>query len=329
MNTFLIVDLANLLFRSKYVVRGDPSEKAGLALSIVFNSIFKIHKLFNPTHIVFALEGRSWRKDLYQPYKRNRLIDRSTLTPTEIAEDEEFRNAFTDFCNFLKDHTNSTVLQHSNLEADDLVSGFIQAHPLDDHLILSSDSDFHQLIAKNVKQFNGINEELITINGIIDKKGNSVKDKKHPEMINFDPEWIKFKKIFRGDTSDNVFSAYPGIRIKGSSSKPGLLDAFEDRFLKGYNWNNIMKSQWSDHEGITHNVYEDYERNKILIDLTCQPDDIKVKIFETIASSQLPKNNKMIGSYFLKFCGKYQLLKLSEQTTTFSEIFSKAYPKYE
>ena len=40
----------------------------------------------------------------------------------------------------------------------------------------------------------------------------------------------------RGDTSDNVFSAYPGVRKKGTRNKVGLLEAFTDKNTKGYNW---------------------------------------------------------------------------------------------
>ena len=38
----------------------------------------------------------------------------------------------------------------------------------------------------------------------------------------------------RGDPSDNIFSAYPGVRTKGTKNKIGLTEAFEDRNSKGY-----------------------------------------------------------------------------------------------
>ena len=36
------------------------------------------------------------------------------------------------------------------LEADDLIAGWVQAHPNDNHVIISTDGDFAQLIAPNV-----------------------------------------------------------------------------------------------------------------------------------------------------------------------------------
>jgi len=36
----------------------------------------------------------------------------------------------------------------------------------------------------------------------------------------------------RGDATDNVFSAYPGVRKKGTRNKVGLVEAFEDKKKK-------------------------------------------------------------------------------------------------
>ena len=44
-----------------------------------------------------------------------------------------------------------------------------------------------------------------------------------------DPEWLLFEKCMRGDTSDNVFSAYPGVRKKGTKNKVGLLKHIADQ----------------------------------------------------------------------------------------------------
>jgi hypothetical protein len=74
-------------------------------------------------------------------------------------------------------------------------------------------------------------------------------------------------------------------------------------------------------------VLDDYERNRILVDLTAQPDDIKVKMAETIAAAQVPKNMPMVGAQFLKFCGKYDLVKLSENASNMAEWMMASYPQ--
>lgn len=129
----------------------------------------------------------------------------------------------------------------------------------------------------------------------------------------------------RGDSSDNVFSAYPGVRKKGTKNKVGLLEAYADRKTKGYNWNNLMLQRWVDHNEIEHRVLDDYERNVTLVDLSAQPDDIKQIIATTIAENSVTKNISQIGVKFLKFCGKYELNRMSENAQQFAEILSSEY----
>ena len=61
------------------------------------------------------------------------------------------------------------------------------------------------------------------------------------------------------------------------------------------------------------------------MDLSAQPDDIKIKIAETIAMNSQVKNISQIGTKFLKFCGKYDLVKLSESATKMAEWMSAGY----
>ena len=129
----------------------------------------------------------------------------------------------------------------------------------------------------------------------------------------------------RGDPTDNIFSAYPGVRTKGSKNKVGLTEAYEDRDRQGFNWNNLMLQRWTDHEGVEHRVIDDFNRNVVLVDLNAQPEEIKAKITETIATGAVKLNRPMIGAQFLKFCGKYELNKLSEHATQYSEFLSAGY----
>jgi 5'-3' exonuclease len=327
--TYILVDTANTFFRARHVVRGDADIKLGMALHITFNSIKKAWNDFGGTHVVFCLEGRSWRKDFYKPYKANRAETRAAMSAREQEEDKLFWETFDAFKEFVETKTNCTVLQHKQLEADDLIAGFIQMHPNDDHVIISTDSDFHQLIAPNVKQFNGVAETLTTIEGIFDKKGKRVKDKKTGEdVVPPNPPWILFEKCMRGDSSDNVFSAYPGVRVKGTKNKVGLTEAFEDKGKKGWAWNNVMLQRWVDHEGIEHKVLDDYNRNVTLVDLTAQPEDIRKLITETIeVKIQEPKNISQVGIRLLKFCQLYDMKRMMDSIESFAHPFQARYTK--
>lgn len=326
---YLLVDTANTFFRARHSAhrQADTWDRLGFAIHVTLASVNKCWRDQRADHVIFCLEGRSWRKDFYEPYKKNRAVARAALTESEQEEDRLFWEAFDNLKTFLAEKTNCTVLQHPELEADDLIAGFIAAHPNDHHTIVSSDTDFHQLLAENVNQYNGISDELHTIEGIFDKKGNPVIDKKTKEPKKIpNPKYILFEKCMRGDPTDNVFSAYPGVRSKGSKNKVGLEEAFADKDKKGYNWNNLMLQRWTDHNGVEHRVLDDYERNRTLVDLTAQPDNIKAKIAETIGAAAKPKSTPMVGAQFLKFCGKYELTKLSENATNIADWLCAGYP---
>jgi 5'-3' exonuclease len=321
--TYILVDTANTFFRARHVIKGDADIKLGMAFHITLNSIKKAWQDFGGTHVVFCLEGRSWRKDYYAPYKRNRTEARAAKTIKEQEEDTLFWESFDMFKTFIEEKTNCTVLQHKELEADDLIAGWIQSHPADKHVIISTDTDFVQLISPTVSQYNGVLEHHITYEGIFDKKGKLVKDTKTgmPKAIP-DPKWLLFEKCIRGDSSDNVFSAYPKVR------KNKLEDAFKDKDNKGFSWNNLMLQRWVDHNGKEHRVLEDYERNRQLIDLTQQPADIKEKLFDTIKTNiEKEKNVSQVGIRLLKFCQLYDLKKISDQAQQYAEPLNARYHK--
>ena len=325
--TYILVDTANTFFRARHVINGDADIKLGMAFHITLNSIKKAWQDFGGSHVVFCLEGRSWRKDHYKPYKAQRAASRAAHTEREAEEERVFWEAFDTFKDFIKDKTNCTVLQHSQLEADDLIAGWIQSHPNDNHVIISTDTDFVQLIAPNVKQYNGVTEITITHEGYFDKKNQPVVDKKTGEAKAApDPQWLLFEKCMRGDTSDNVFSAYPGVREKGTKNKIGLREAYGDRDTKGFNWNNMMLQRWTDHEGKEHRVKEDYERNRQLIDLAAQPTDIKNIMTETITTAtSANKNISQVGIRLIKFCNLYDLKKIADQAQVYAEPLNARY----
>lgn len=325
--TYILVDSLNMFYRARHVVRGDDIEtKIGMAYHIMFSAINKAWRDFGGSHVVFCFEGRSWRKDHYVPYKRNRKEARDALTPREQEEDRRYFEAFDELKTFIEKRTNCTVLQHPTCEADDFIARWVQNHPNDEHVIISSDSDFYQLLTPKVSQYNGITNQHIRLDGVYNDKGKPVVDKKTKEQkIVGDPEWLLFEKCIRGDTSDNIFSAYPGARVKGTKNKVGLQEAFADRNGKSYNWNNFMLQKWTDHEGVEHRVLDDYYRNRELIDLTAQPDEIKRVLDETIVNQtqRVPLNG--VGIHFMKFCSKHELQRIFDQVESHAEYLNANY----
>lgn len=324
MANYILVDSLNLFFRAKHVGGGkDIDMRVGMAMHIMFNAVKKAWNDFDGSHVVFCLEGRSWRKDFYGPYKANRKVRQAERSPKEIEDDEIFFESYQEMIDFLTEKTNCSVIRHPQAEADDLIATWIQTHPNDSHVIVSTDSDFYQLLAPNVRQYNGVTEQTITIDGIFDKRGNVVIDKKtkQPKEVP-NPEWLLFEKCVRGDTADNIFSAYPGARKKGTKNKVGITEAFEDRNSGGFNYNNFMLQRWTDHEDVEHRVRDDYERNRTLIDLTAQPDDIKAACRETVSQAVNKPHIPNVGIHFMKFASRHNLVRLTEQATDFGNILN-------
>ena len=327
---YVLIDTANMFFRARHGAHraSDTWEKVGFALHVTLMAANKVAKRFEADHVVFGLEGRSWRKDFYKPYKANRAVARAALTEHEHEQEEDkmFWETYDNLTKYLSERTNCSVIRHENAEADDIIARWIALHPQDEHIIISSDTDFVQLIAPNVKQYNGITDELITIEGIFDAKGKAVIDKKTKEPKTIpNPQWLLFEKCMRGDSSDNVFSAYPGVRTKGTKNKVGLQEAFEDRDKKGYAWNNLMLQRWTDHDDVEHRVLDDYERNVHLVDLTAQPEEIKTAVDGAIREQMSHKDVGQVGVRFMQFCGKYELNKLSEQADSFGRWMNETY----
>jgi 5'-3' exonuclease len=243
-----------------------------------------------------------------------------SITEEEAEESKMFWDTYAKFTQYILEKTNVSVLRHERAEADDLIARFIALHPADRHYILSTDGDYQQLISENVMQYNGVTNELITLKGYFKENGKPVIDKKtkEPKLLE-DPEYGLFKKICRGDAGDNVFSAYPGVREKGTKNKIGIREAFEDRNKQGFNYNNFMLQRYTDHEGLEVRVKDAFERNRTLIDLTAQPQEIKDAVDQRIRESVRVTTVPQVGIHFMKFCGRYELTKISTQ----AEIYSK------
>jgi 5'-3' exonuclease len=325
---YALIDTANTFFRARHIAsrNNDTWEKIGMALHLTFSSVNQAVKRFGIDHTVFCLEGKSWRKGYYTPYQANRAVKRAALTEAEQEEDKMFWETYEALTTFLKEKTNVSVLRHPNGEADDMIARFVALHPNDEHCIISSDTDYVQLITDKVTQYNGISNQHITLEGYHDDKGRLIVDKKtkEPKLLG-DPKFVLFEKCMRGDATDNVFSAYPGVRTKGSKNKVGLIEAYADRNKQGFNWNNMMLQRWADHDGIEHRVRDDYERNRVLIDLTAQPKEFRDLFDEEIKTSVRTAIIPQVGVHFMKLCGKYELNKISEQAESYARWLNAPY----
>ena len=84
-----------------------------------------------------------------------------------------------------------------------------------------------------------------------------------------------------------------------------------------------MLSKWIDTEGTEHRVIDDYERNKLLVDLHAQPEAIVEELDQTITQAMAEnKSIDQVGIRFMRFCAKYDLNRISEQAQLYVEPFN-------
>lgn len=342
MHTFIHTDGQNLFYRQVKMTNPNLGIDGmiGMSLHMILNSMKKEFKMWNGTHVVFYLEGRSWRKSVYPEYKANRKVSFAQQTPKEQEDHKILQEAFDDFVDFLDKKTNVTVLRNPNAEADDMIALFIEAHPDDKHVLISSDSDFFQLLRhSNVTIYDPVKDILIKQDGVYDEKGNRLEftitdckiraGKQNPNFV-VEPNWFEyvlFMKCIRGDKTDNIFSAYPGVREKGTKTQIGIREAFEDRSNKGYKWNNFMLQKWMDHNNTEQRVKEKYELNKRLIDLSEIPEEVKEESLKIIAEEISRKNVPAveIGFGFMQFCSKWALKRIGDNSTDFMAMMKAKY----
>jgi len=319
---FAVIDLSNLFHRARYVALGEPA----LAVQIIFRSLRKLYREFRISHMVFAVDHGSWRSQVYPAYKSRRDRD---LTLREQREQAQSFQTLDALQAYLAAQTRCTVLREREVEGDDFVARWIARHPNDEHLIVSSDSDFVQLIADKVRIYDAINQRVLSREMIVDDRGRNLafavspKDGKirvgEPDG-NFvpEPEWWRkalFIKLVRGDAGDSIFSAFPGVRYEGK--KCSIRAAWEDRVEQGYDWNNLMFQTWDillETGGSRQvRVLDQFRLNEHLIDLTKQPAPIMQAMDATIDHAISRPPIKQVGMYFLRFCDQLDLPLLAKE----------------
>lgn len=302
---YLCFDISNLLYRTFFAqTNEDDTTLAGMATHMALTTLNKYYKQFKPNKVVMAFDRSSWRKEYtannpcLKPYKGNRRQD---MTPAQKLKYERFLNHLAEFEQLIIEHTTILTLVGDKLEADDLLAGFVQMHPDDDITVISTDSDLAQLLK---------HENVTLISPATDKPQDYLK------KFDDDPEYYLFQKCVRGDTTDNIQSAYP--RVRATRIKEVYDDAL---YGDGFKFINFMKETWTDQNKETHTVEEMFKHNERLINLEKQPPDIR-DIMYSVIKAEIDAKKQFSYFHILKFIGKYQLVKIKENIENFIPLLS-------
>jgi hypothetical protein len=252
---------------------------------MVLNSI----RMYNHRHsaefgeIVICVDSSpSWRKGVFPYYKAHRKKAREE---SEIDWDTVFKSL-----NLVKEELEDffpyRVVYAANAEADDIIGTLshkygqiLNSSDAEKILILSSDKDFIQLHTyANVSQYDPIRKRWIKHN---------------------DPSGYLIEHTLKGDAGDgipNVLSVDASF-VESIRQKPvtqGKLKIMMETISK----NEPLSSQ---------SLMTNYNRNKILIDLSCTPNRIQEEILNKY-HSQAGKGREKLFNYFIK----YKLKNLTE-----------------
>jgi hypothetical protein len=301
---WLMFDISNILHRSFFVARAgeDDTTIAGMAVHSALMSLNKYYKQYKPKKgVVMTFDRSSWRKEYTasdkcisgKPYKGTRRKD---MSPAQQVKYAKFIDHLREFETLIIEHTTVITLAKERLEADDLMAGFCQIYEGDDIIIITADSDILQLVKhKGVK----------VISPATDKEQSLAE-------YNEDAEYYLFQKCMRGDSTDNIQSAYPRLR------SVRIEKAYTDNFER----TTLMKETWTDDKKNVIKVEDIFKENQLLIDLGKQPADIRVAMLTTIDEAMDVKR-KFSMFHILKFCGKYELKKIMESIDQFVPMLSK------
>lgn len=299
---YIVFDISNMLYRTFFANKQETDTTiAGLATHVAFMTLNKYFRQHKPDKVVMAFDRKSWRKEYTsselclsgKPYKGNRRKD---MSPSQQLKYERFMGHLREFESLVFENTTIIALAGDMLEADDLIAGFVQQNLDDETIIISSDSDMLQLLRyPNVQIISPATDKIVSL-----------------EEYNNDPEYYLFQKCVRGDSTDNVQSAYPRIRSKD------IEKAFTDPFERV----QMMQHLWKDVTGKEYKVRDLYEENQLLIDLSMQPDTIRAKIKQVIDEA-MSKQKKFSHFHLMKYLGKYELDAIAKQIDNFIPLLSK------
>ena len=207
MNKIILIDGHNLLFRMFYGIPSSIKNTKGKEIKGLVGFIGSLKKIvneFQPYSLIVIFDSQTSKDSnlkIDKNYKRNRV------DYTNIPEDD---NPFSQLSSIKRalDFLNIYYLEVNNYEADDYIASIINNNRDNQYIIVSTDSDFIQLVDNNTFLYvpRGKNSILYTPEEVIKK-------------YNVPPTKYVIYKSLVGDKSDNI----KGINGIGNISAEKIL----------------------------------------------------------------------------------------------------------
>ena len=252
--TNLIFDTNNILYRALFIIGGfgkrsytfdSQKEIDELMRKLSMDTAFLI-RLINPSRVIFAVDGKSWRKDIFIEENEGYKGDRKK---SKIINWENIFKTLNEFTEIVQDN-GMIVTKIDTAEADDIVSMWVNELLFNQkqHVIsVSGDEDIRQLvkfnsyeqdkvvfstvfnpfmqgknasrklyIPNNFKDWLEKEEEvdIWNMSGSLDVDKNDfrrIRDTDKVRVEKVDGNLIAMRKVFCGDDGDNIPAIYTWI----------------------------------------------------------------------------------------------------------------------
>ena len=164
-NTLLLIDGSSFIFRAFHAMPNltSPDGKPTGAIYGIINMLKQMQKRF-PTQnwiCVFDAPGKTFRDHIHPEYKANRAETPSDLIP-------QFKDIY-----LLVDALGIPVVMQEGIEADDIIGTLAMRAKNSGYkaVIATGDKDFAQLVDDDITLVNTMTNEVLDIQGVIDKFG--------------------------------------------------------------------------------------------------------------------------------------------------------------
>lgn len=270
----VIMDLSNIMISTLMAQLGrhtNAEVNEDQLRHMILNTIRSNRKKFFQEYgeLVIAADDKNyWRKQVFPYYKAMRKQNReaSELDWNKIFESlNKIKQEIKDFFPY-------KVIQVPHAEADDIIATICiengqQLVSGEKYLILSSDKDMGQLQKyANIDQFDPVRKRWVKVS---------------------DPETFLMEHLFKGDSGDGV---------------PNILSP-DDTFVSGIRQKPVTKKRmdaWKeDINTMDEETKRNFDRNKLLIDLSCIPKDITDQVIEQYESDKGIGREKLFN-YFIE-----------------------------
>jgi len=233
---------------------------------MILNTIRTYVKKYKSSHgpeVIIACDNKKfWRRDLFPNYKAGRKKARE-------ASGHDWNSIFDCLHTIkdeLKEHSPYKVVEVETCEADDIIAVISMKYSTTQKImILSSDKDFAQLQKfKNIEQYSPILKRA---------------------LIEPLPTVQLKQMIIRGDKSDGIpnILSNDDVFVEGIRQRP----ITEAKIIK---WLNQEPKEFCDDE-----MFRNFLRNEMLIDLTKIPESLKERILEEYDNAKSNNRQKFMN----------------------------------